>query len=146
MSQEYVQDEFRRSRVVVFAICAAMASVYLLFLYLSGTGRPVPDAYPSALRTALWLAAFGDVAAIAFVRRIILRGRSAGDVEEKIGALKASDWAAAALAEAPAVYGLVLFMAGGSSADFYAFFSLALAASAVFFPRYGRWTDYLSGR
>src|SRR5712691_3235756 len=45
----------------------------------------------------------------------------------------------AALAEVPAILGLVLFMLFGLRGDFYALFALSLALEAIYFPRLDGW-------
>ena len=48
-----------------------------------------------------------------------------------------------ALCESIAIYGLILFLIGGSRFDFYIFLILSLIYFAVYFPRYSRWEDWL---
>ena len=47
-----------------------------------------------------------------------------------------------ALCEAPAVFGLVLFFIGRSSADFYLFLIISLFCFASHFPRYSQWEEW----
>ncbi len=49
-----------------------------------------------------------------------------------------------ALCESVAIFGLVLFLTGGETFDFYLFIALSLTFFAVHFPRYGQWEEYLT--
>jgi hypothetical protein len=51
-----------------------------------------------------------------------------------------------ALCESVAIYGLILFIIGRNSPDFYLFMALSLVFFAVYFPRYGRWEEWVSER
>jgi hypothetical protein len=44
------------------------------------------------------------------------------------------------------IYGLMLFLMGGRSSDFYFFMALSLVFFAVYFPRYGQWEEWVSER
>jgi F0F1-type ATP synthase membrane subunit c/vacuolar-type H+-ATPase subunit K len=47
-----------------------------------------------------------------------------------------------ALCESVAIYGVILFLIGGSRLDFYIFLILSLIYFAVYFPRYNRWEEW----
>jgi len=49
-----------------------------------------------------------------------------------------------AFCESVAIYGLVLFIIGGISLDFYLFAFLSLIFFAVYFPRYSRWEEWVN--
>jgi hypothetical protein len=46
--------------------------------------------------------------------------------------------------ESVGIYGLVLFMIGGSSFDFYLFIFLSLAFFAYYFPKYSEWEQWVN--
>jgi len=48
-----------------------------------------------------------------------------------------------ALAESPAIFGLVLFLLGGDRWDFYGFAAFALLLVLVVFPRHNEWQDWM---
>jgi len=48
-----------------------------------------------------------------------------------------------ALCESVAVYGLVLFLIQGYSSDFYLFMALSLFFYSVYFPKYGKWEEWI---
>ena len=47
-----------------------------------------------------------------------------------------------AFCESVGIYGLVLFLIGGSSFDFYLFLFLSLVFFALYFPRYSQWEEW----
>ena len=49
-----------------------------------------------------------------------------------------------AFCESVAIYGLVLFIIGGISLDFYLFAFLSLIFFAVYFPRYSQWEEWVN--
>ncbi len=49
-----------------------------------------------------------------------------------------------AFCESVAIYGLVLFIIGGSSLDFYLFAFLSLIFFAVYFPKYSQWEEWVN--
>ena len=48
-----------------------------------------------------------------------------------------------ALCESVAIYGLVLFLIGGRSSDFYIFLVISLIFFIVYFPRYNQWEEWI---
>ena len=51
-----------------------------------------------------------------------------------------------ALCESVAVYGLVLFLLGRSTPDFYLFLLISVFYFGIFFPRYGAWEEWMQER
>ncbi len=49
-----------------------------------------------------------------------------------------------AFCESVGIYGLVLFIIGGSSFDFYLFIFLSLVFFAVYFPKYPQWEEWVN--
>jgi MFS family permease len=48
-----------------------------------------------------------------------------------------------ALAESPAIFGLVLFLLGGNRWDFYGFAAFAVVLVLLVFPRHNEWQDWI---
>jgi hypothetical protein len=76
------------------------------------------------------------------VRRALLTRARAEAVATQPGRLVTTAVITAALAETPAILGLVLFMVFGLRADFYALLALSLALQAVYFPRLDGWREW----
>jgi hypothetical protein len=49
-----------------------------------------------------------------------------------------------AFCESAGIYGLVLFVIGGNSFDFYLFIFLSLVLFAVYFPKYSQWEEWVN--
>ena len=130
-------------------ICGAMAAstvLYALVVAVISTfqapfGGFAPGAQPSILRSALWTMALVEAGLIGLVRRALLaRSRSEGAAAQA-RRLITTAVVTAALAEVPAILGLVLFMLWGLSGDFYALCALSLALGAIYFPRLDGWRE-----
>jgi hypothetical protein len=48
-----------------------------------------------------------------------------------------------AISESNAIFGLVLFLIGGSSLDLYTFMVISLFFYAIYFPRYNQWEEWM---
>jgi F0F1-type ATP synthase membrane subunit c/vacuolar-type H+-ATPase subunit K len=94
------------------------------------------------LRIALWTVAVLETGLIGVVRRALLTRARAEAAATQPGRLVTTAVITAALAETPAILGLVLFMVFGLRADFYALLALSLALQAVYFPRLDGWREW----
>jgi F0F1-type ATP synthase membrane subunit c/vacuolar-type H+-ATPase subunit K len=97
---------------------------------------------PAGLRLALWTAAAFVAGLIGIVRRTLLGRSPAGDEVAQARRLVSTSITIAALAEVPAVLGLVLFMLSGMRGDFYVLFALSLVLEAAYFPRLEGWRQW----
>ena len=103
------------------------------------------------LRYALFGIAIAEFFLIRFIRNLILSQRvpvktasSQGNISSPaIQRLYTETVITCALCESVAIYGLVLFLIAGSSADFYTFLVLSLIYFAVYFPRYDQWERWI---
>lgn len=93
----------------------------------------------STLRIALWAVAVFEAGLIGLARRALLSRARAEGRAAQAGRLVTTAVIIAALAEVPAVVGLVLFMLFGLRGDFYALLALSLALEAIYFPRLDGW-------
>jgi hypothetical protein len=96
----------------------------------------------SGVRLALWTSAVIVAGLIGIVRRRLLGRSPAGDQVAQARRLVSTSIIVAALAELPAVIGLVLFMLSALRADFYALFVFSLVLEAVYFPRLEGWRQW----
>ncbi|HZE35833.1 MAG TPA: hypothetical protein VE482_04985 [Candidatus Eisenbacteria bacterium] len=104
----------------------------------------VGPALSTGLRIALWTAAAVVAGLIGVVRRALLGRSPAGDAAGQARRLVSTSITIAALAEVPAILGLVLFMLSGLRGDFYVLFVLSLVLQAVHFPRLDGWRQWAS--
>ena len=96
----------------------------------------------STLRIALWTVAVLEAGLIGVVRKVLLTRVRTESATIQAGRLVTTSVITAALAELPAVLGLVLFMLFGLRGDFYALFAFSLALQAVYFPRLDGWREW----
>ena len=122
---------------VLYALVVAVISV--LQAPFEGFGGP---AQPSMLRIALWTAAVLEAGLIGLVRQALLARSRAEGAAAQARRLISTAVVTAALAEVPAILGLVLFMLFGLRGDFSALFVLSLALQAVYFPRLDGWREW----
>ena len=116
-----------------------------------GVISPAPSA--AILRYVL----FGVAAVIFFLIRAINNHFLAGDVRltgtgsasrysPDIQRLMTAAIITYAFCESIAVLGLILYFLGGSATDFYVFMLISLFFFSVYFPKYGRWEEWMKDR
>ena len=137
-----------RARVVILALSGAVVA-YAVIAGIIVT----PDSYDAAigddagvrwiLRGALAVAALISFFTAAYIRRAIIERGGNGDSERAplSARLFLSTFIAGALADAVAVYGLVLTLIGGEMLDVLAFGIVALVALARLYPTGGAWDE-----
>jgi F0F1-type ATP synthase membrane subunit c/vacuolar-type H+-ATPase subunit K len=131
-------------------ICGAMAAstvlyalvVEVIIVFQAPFDGFAPSSLPSTVRTALWTLAIVEAGVIGLVRRALLaRSRSEGAAPQA-RRLITTAVVTAALAEVPAILGLVFFMLAGLRGDFYALLALSLALQTIYFPRLDGWREW----
>ncbi len=94
------------------------------------------------VRYSLWGVALLQIILIALVRRSLLAKSAGPSTAASVAKLITVAIVTAALAEIPAILGLVLFMVSGLRADFYGLLTLSLALLATWFPRLESWREW----
>ena len=140
-----VEEAYRNAAIICGVMVASTVLYALVVAVISVFQAPfegfAPGAQPSILRSALWTMALVEAGLTGLVRRALLaRSRSEGAAAQA-RRLITTAVVTAALAEVPAILGLVLFMLWGLSGDFYALFALSLALGAIYFPRLDGWRE-----
>ena len=137
-------DDLRRTYRGTAIVCGAMVASVLLYAVVAEvlrtqlpSGGVGAGANVDLLRYAFYLLAGVEGLAIPFVRRAI--EAPPGDQASVLARLRTGALVAAALAEAPAVLGLVLFVLAGRRWDFYLLAGWSLLLQLVHFPRHERW-------
>jgi F0F1-type ATP synthase membrane subunit c/vacuolar-type H+-ATPase subunit K len=141
-----LETAYRIAAIICGAMAASTVLYALVVAVISVSQAPfegfAPSPQPSILRTALWTLALVEAGLIGLVRRALLaRSRSEGAAAQG-RRLITTAVVTAALAEVPAIFGLVLFMLAGLRGDFYALLALSLALQAVYFPRLDGWREW----
>lgn len=141
-----LETAYRIAAIICGAMAASTVLYALVVVAISVTQAPfegfAPRFQPSILRTALWTMAVIDAGMVGLVRRVLLARSRSEDTAAQARRLVSAAVVTAALAEMPAILGLVLFMLSGLGGDFYALLALSLALQALYFPRLGGWRDW----
>jgi F0F1-type ATP synthase membrane subunit c/vacuolar-type H+-ATPase subunit K len=133
-------------------ICGAMAASTLFYAGVVAVISVVQAPFEgfagqseaSTLRIALWTVAALEAGLIGVVRGALLTRARVEAAATQPGRLVTTAVITAALAETPAILGLVLFMLFGLRADFYILFAFSLALQAVYFPRLDGWREWVA--
>lgn len=111
----------------------------------------LPPAVFELLRYIFLGLAVVEFLAVKLIRNLILKkGRVSGLTSQggpllsKIQKLFTAAIVSFAFCESVAIYGLVLFIIGGSSFDFYLFTFFSLLFYAAYFPRYSQWEEWVN--
>lgn len=131
-----------RHRMMTIVAAAMMVSVgvsWVLVEVLARTGSVRP-AFPGDARIGYLVLGVGVIVALVagIVRRALL-ARGPADPGERI---QAASIVSFALAEVPAVGGLMVFMLTGLREAAYPLFVLSLAALLLYFPRWSQWEEW----
>jgi len=143
-----LETAYRIAAIICGAMAASTVLYALVVAVISVFQAPfegfAPGAQPSILRTALWTLAIVEAGLIGLVRRALLARSRAEGAAAQARRLITTAVVTAALAEVPAILGLVLFMLSGLRGDFYALLALSLALQAVYFPRLDGWREWVA--
>lgn len=134
-----------RHAVITYGAMAASTVLYVVAVAVVSISEAPFEGFAGqmpGLRIALWTAAAFEAGLIGIVRRALLGSGRSGDADSQARRLVLTSIITAALAEVPAVLGLVLFMLSGLRGDFYALFALSLALLAIYFPKLDGWRQW----
>ncbi len=117
--------------------------VYAIIVELINRTGTINDAMvtaPQAIRWVIYAAAVSMVFVIPVVKGLMLRGFSPRGEDEVLERLASASVLAGALAEVPAICGLVLFFLNRAYyADFYILGLISLYLLLRHYPRFGQW-------
>lgn len=152
-------DELKNGyRITVIMGIAMIASVFVYAVVIEILKReyepfegfaPFPEV--EILRAALLAIAIVEFFLIRFIKKLILSIKllsssyRKNSLSPEIQKLSTAAIITYALCDSVAIYGLVLFLIGGSSTDFYIFMGLSLIYFSIYFPRYSEWEDWMKG-
>jgi hypothetical protein len=140
-------DELKKTyRMAVFIGVAMILSVLIyaaLVELLKANLKPFKGFSPTSTMEILKYLFFAVAVAEFFVIRFI-RGRVLaieGPLSSRTSKLLSVTIITYAICESNAIFGLILFLIGGSSFDFYIFMVISIFFYAVYFPRYSQWEE-----
>jgi hypothetical protein len=143
LAAPFVEASRRRTAILVGAFGASLATC-LVLVEVVRRSRPVADAVPvlDQIRIALFVVAAVVVFASTVVKSFMLR-QAPPDPALRLARVRSATILAAAMAELPALLGLVLFILGGSQNDFYILAVVSLYMLVRHFPRREPWDAYV---
>ena len=150
MLEENERESLRKGMVIIWIIWAALAIsalIYVLLAHLLAKNwtAPQPD-FLSILRNALYVVSIAEILIIHFFRKRMLATRSDSRAFKSalvtklhptpgLGKYMTVSIVSWALADSIAIYGLLLFLLGGSFNDLYLFVAVALAVMIYYRPK-----------
>ncbi len=135
---------FRATRIIAIAMVSSLVIYAMLVELIKQQFAPfrgfVQVPWWEMLRWIFLALALADAGLIRVLRRALLAPQAAGLGPGR--QLQTASTVTFALCEAVGLFGLVLFLVSGSSADFYLFLALALGLFAFHFPRRARCEEW----
>lgn len=125
----------------LYAVCVEV--VRALFKPFLGFARVE---HALSLRYPFYAAAIILVILNRGLNSFLLRKSAKGDIKAAVQTLSRAALISMALSEAPAVLGLVLFLLGGFSTDFYMLLIVSLFLEFMYFPRLRSWEAFIKDR
>lgn len=137
-------DTAHRQAVIISAAIGASLLVYLVLVELLRRTLPAPSMIPNMqiVRIALFVLAGMMVMSSTVLKGVVLRNAPA-DAALRLARLRTASILSAALAEVPAMLGLVLFLVGRTTEDFYILGVVSLYMLVRHYPRRDQWENYL---
>jgi ribose/xylose/arabinose/galactoside ABC-type transport system permease subunit len=133
----------RTLRVVWFAMLSSVASYVLIGLVFGKAIGPLEPTLVDVLRVPLLIAALAAALLALFLSRTALQptplASAAAATSTPYQSVLGPHFLTYAVAEAPALFGLVLYFLFGAVADLLALGALGLLALALAFPGQGHW-------
>ncbi len=146
-------------RTTVFIGLAMLASLIIYAVVVElikkqnapfGGFSPLPADVVGTLRYVLLAVAAVEFIVIQILNKLMLSAKAPAvrtvAVAAPFGQLVSAAVVTFALCESVAIYGLVLFLIQGDTSDFYLFLMISLVYYAVYFPKYGKWEEWMQER
>jgi hypothetical protein len=147
--QDDIGRHLKAARMVAAAIVASLAVYLAVVEVLKASLRPFRGLAEVADLQPVRYAVFGGAAAVILLilvfRPRLFRRREGESLASGLMRLQGAALLTMVLAEVPAILGLVLFLIGGGSADFYKLLFASLVLAFIHFPRRGAWEEWLKG-
>jgi F0F1-type ATP synthase membrane subunit c/vacuolar-type H+-ATPase subunit K len=148
---------FHRRHLLIYGAMVVSVAVYAIVINLILRQQnpfpgysPLPADIFNKLRPILAILAMGSIFIAQFLRRMILKGSppqsGTSTIPLPLARIQSAAMISYALAEIPAIFGLVLFLLNGNPLDFYLFGLLSFIYYAFFYPRLSQWQEWLEER
>jgi F0F1-type ATP synthase membrane subunit c/vacuolar-type H+-ATPase subunit K len=138
---------FTTGRLIGEAMVSCLFLYFLVVVFLKAHFRPFLGVSRVQWLQTLRFSFFGAAAVVSILNRLIngwlLKNRTQGDFNKGLRSLFRASVISLALAEVPALIGLVLFLLRGLEMDFYVLLFVSLVLVFMYFPRQKNWEAYL---
>jgi hypothetical protein len=153
-----LKKAYRTTMLIGLWMIGCVFAYAIIVELVKTSGHSLGATSPAPAADILRYVLFGVAAVIFFLIRTINNHFLAGDIlitgrkgaasrySPDIQLLMTAAVITYAFCESIAVLGLVLYFLGGSPAEFYMFMLISLFFFSVYFPKYGRWEEWLKGR
>ena len=142
-----LRGAMRPAVILAWILLASLPALWALEELLRSRFRPfLGFAWLSdrlSFRYGFYLAAAAAIVAIRILNAIGRRRKKPVPPDVRLGRLKTVALLTLAVAEAPALLGLALFLAGGFNVDFYMLMFVSLILLFMYFPRPRAWKAHL---
>ena len=138
---EDLRGVYRLATIIGIAMISSLfIYVFVVEFIKVNVNINLPSSMADLLRYLFFGVAIGEFLLIRFLRSHMISGPSSPAKIQKLFSMTIITYA---LCESVAIYGLILFFVGGRRFDFYTFLIVSFIFFAVYFPRYGRWEEWL---
>ncbi len=141
-----VQKVYRASKIISVAMLVSVLVYPVIVEFMKRTHQPFEGFAPQnavRLPDIFYGLALLSLVGIRVVRKAILKRSAGDDLKTLVAKLHISNIATYALSEVPAILGLVLFLIGGYTRQFYALLLFALLLMVLYFPKLAYWEAWL---
>jgi hypothetical protein len=143
-----LRQEYRVTAIVAVAMLGAVAMYAAVVTVLQLQQQPFSGFAPDRLgqlREGFLLAILFVLIGVRMTRKGVLKKEPGDSPKALVNKLRVATIATFALCEVPAILGLVLFLLGGASKDFYSLALVSVAFMVLYFPRYRHWETWVIG-
>ena len=143
-----LRQDYRVTAFVAAAMMGAVAMYAAVVTVLQFQQQPFAGFAPEKLgqlREGFFLLILFVLVGIRMTRKGVLKRGPGDNPKALVNKLKMATIITFALCEVPAILGLVLFLLGGSSKDFYSLALVSVAFMVLYFPRYRHWETWVVG-
>ncbi len=146
LKKAYLTSTIVNSAIIASLLVYVAVTEIIKAQYVSFEGF-VSSLNLTPLRYGLYVLALIQLMVIIKIRGILFKKTSFENIEEVIIKLSRASIITSALCEVPALYGLILFLLGGYSKDFYILLIWSGFLFFLYFPRYSNWKKWaMNGR
>jgi hypothetical protein len=136
---------YQTSTIISYAMAGSLlvyAVIVEVFKWQEIKVHIIPADFLDMLRFVFVFLSFAAYFIINFLNKKVLTKNSADTTATLLGRLTLATIISLALAELPALFGLILFLGSGNSRDFYLLLLISALLFYAFFPRAGFWANY----